>query len=132
MSLFTKVFSARRINQGFTLLELIIVIVIIGILASIGVARYSKVVKKAKIAEADGVLGAMRGAQMRYFAENGAYTTAETKLDVDIPGYGGYAASKYFTYYSYANGQVRAQGIGTMTGVRVDLTIEGTRTVRGL
>ena len=132
MSLFTKVFSTRRINQGFTLLELIIVIVIVGILASIGVARYTKVVKKAKIAEADGVLGAMRGAQLRYYAENGAYTAAETRLDVDIPGYGDQPASKYFDYSSYTNGLVRAQGKDTMYGVRVDLTITGTRTIRGL
>ena len=133
MSLFTKPFSARKINQGFTLIELIIVVIIIGILASVGVSRYPKVVKKAKIAEADSVLGVMRGAQMRYAAEHdGGYTEIETELDIDIPGYGGYTASKYFTYTSATNGTVTATGKDTMAGVTVTLTITGTRTVYGL
>ncbi len=49
-------------------------------------------VKKAKIAEADGILGMMRGAEIRYYAENGSYTAATSNLDVDIP------VSIYFNY----------------------------------
>ena len=132
MSLFTKVFSARKINQGFTLLELMVVVLIVGVLASLGLPGYSKMMKKAKVAEADAVLGAMRGAQLRYYAEYGAYTFTETNLDIDIPGYGGYPASSYFTYYSTTSGLVQAVGKGTVSGVTVNLTITGTRTVSGL
>jgi len=135
MSLFTKVFSARRINQGFTLIELIIVIVIIGILASVAVTRYPKVVKKAKIAEADSILGMMRGAEIRYYAENGSYATVSgttNPLDIDIPGYDGITASIYFNYSAASSGTVKADGKGTMALVEVTLTIGGTRSVSGL
>ena len=130
----TKMFSVRRINRGFTLLELLIVVVIIGILASVGVPRYNKVVKKAKVAEADAVLGAMRGSEMRYYAENGVYTVTETSLDIDVPGYGGYAASKYFTFTAASTGTVTATGkaTGGMSGVTVTLTITGGRSVSGI
>ncbi len=133
MSLFTKIFSTRKISRGFTLIELIIVVVIIGILASVAVTRYPQVVKKAKIAEADGILGMMRGAEIRYYAENGLYATVSgttNPLDVDIPGYGGTAASIYFTYTAAAsNGMVKAAGKGTMSDVTVTLKIDGTRSV---
>ena len=127
MSLFTKVFSARKISRGFTLVELIIVVVIIGILASVGVPRYSKVMKKAKIAEADSVLGAIRGAEIRWYAEAGSYTATLTNLDIAIP------TSIYFNYtFVVATELATAAGKGSMQGVGVTLKIDGTRTVTGL
>ena len=127
MSLFTKIFSRRKISRGFTLIELIIVVVIIGILASVGVPRYSKVMKKAKVAEADSVLGAMRGAEIRYYAEHGSYTATTTNLDIAIP------TSIYFNYTFVVNTETAtATGKNTMRGVTVTLTIAGDRNVTGL
>ena len=131
----TKIFSARRINRGFTLLELLIVVVIIGILAGVGLPRYNKVIRKSKVAEADAVLGAMRGAQIRYYAEYGNYTSTETNFDIDVPGYGGYTSSRYFAYYANGtNGSVSATGrsSGGMNGVTVGLTIAGVRSLGGI
>ncbi len=117
---------ARKGRKGFTLLELLIVIVIVGILASVAITNYPRMVRKAKVAEADGVLGAMRGAEMRYFAENYAYTATSTNLDITIP------TSVYFNYTAAANGTVTATGKGTMAGVKVILTVGGARNVSGL
>ena len=136
MSLFTKVFSARKVDRGFTLMELIIVIVVIGILASVGVPRYSKVIRSARVAEADSILGAMRRSTIRYHIEYDVYPTVmpggTNVLDIDIPGYGGYAASKYFAYNAYSSGTVEAKGIaGTLVDeFHVMLTIDGVRTTR--
>lgn len=47
-------------HKGFTFVELLIVIIIIGILSALLVPRYWNVVRQARIATLDGVVGAMR------------------------------------------------------------------------
>ena len=63
----------RRFITGFTLVELLIVIIIIGILATMAVPQYQKIVKKSKIQEAIVTLGLFRKAQMLYYAEHDFY-----------------------------------------------------------
>ncbi|MGB9561235.1 MAG: type IV pilin protein, partial [bacterium] len=46
----------RRNSKGFTLIELMIVVVIIGILAALAIPRFMEASKKAKITEARNVL----------------------------------------------------------------------------
>ncbi|MGE5279649.1 MAG: type IV pilin protein [Deltaproteobacteria bacterium] len=83
----------KRNRKGFTLLELIIVVIVIGILASIALPRFIRVTERARIAEAKSILGTIRSAQMRYLAQWNAYATNPTVLDIPaMPG------SKYFTY----------------------------------
>ena len=71
-------------KKGFTLLELIIVIVILGILASFALPRYFRVAERGRSAEAVSVLGTLRSAQMRARAERGVYQGLCANLDVDI------------------------------------------------
>ncbi|MDD5292483.1 MAG: prepilin-type N-terminal cleavage/methylation domain-containing protein [Candidatus Omnitrophica bacterium] len=79
------------IPTGFTLLELIVVVVIIGILVGLALPNYEKSMERARIAEAVTILKSIHGAQMRYAIENDAYTS--TNLDISIPTIG-----KYFTF----------------------------------
>jgi type IV pilus assembly protein PilE len=57
-------------KRGFTLLELIVVIIIIGILATLGFAQYTRMVERSRGAEARSVLGTIRTSAAAIWIEN--------------------------------------------------------------
>lgn len=75
----------RRRRSGFTLLELMIVIIILGILASVAIPQFTKSVRRSRTGEAKANISALRGAEMRYFNEWGAITATLNNLDVENP-----------------------------------------------
>ena len=80
-----------RGERGFTLVELAIVIVIIGVLASFGVPRFRDAVERSKAGESMNYLSAIRSSQERYHAIYATYADDVTNLDIVIP------TPKYFT-----------------------------------
>ena len=70
-----------KANQGFTLLELMVVVIIIGILAGVAVPQYSKTIERTRMTEAVAILGAIRSSEIRYRAMFGTYTATEANLD---------------------------------------------------
>ena len=64
-------------KKGFTIVELLIVVIIIGILAAISIPQYTKVIQKAKAAEAVTNLGVLRSAIDRYWYEQVATGNAQ-------------------------------------------------------
>jgi len=73
-------------KKGFTLLEVLIVVIIIGILASIALPQYMGALKKASAAEAFTNLGGLRSSVDRYYYEQlaaGSYTTLSGDAWVD-------------------------------------------------
>jgi prepilin-type N-terminal cleavage/methylation domain-containing protein len=67
-------FLANPKKNGFTLVELIIVVIIVGILASLGLTQYSLMVEKSRTAEARVHIGTMRNLAYSYYLENGSLT----------------------------------------------------------
>ncbi|HKO53009.1 MAG TPA: prepilin-type N-terminal cleavage/methylation domain-containing protein [Polyangiaceae bacterium] len=69
---------ARYSRRGFTLIELMAVVVIVGILSVAGVALFRKQVLASKGSEAVSVIQAIRSAQEAYLAENRVYLNVST------------------------------------------------------
>lgn len=86
-----KAVAKRQARKGFTLVELAVVIVIIGVLAAFGVPRFMNSVERSKAAEAFAYLAAVRSAQERYQSREGTYAANVTDLDIAL------TAPKYFT-----------------------------------
>ena len=87
-------------KNGFTLVELVIVIVIVGILSVISVPIYRGYVEKAMMTEGKVLIGAIAKAELAYHVEHGyflntGWTSYSRELDIDT------SANKYF-YSFYA------------------------------
>jgi len=77
-----------RKEKGFTLIELIIIIVIIGILAAVAIPRYVDLVSDAQNGTARGVLGGLRSANTILFADRLVHwlPTSPTYTILDVVG----------------------------------------------
>jgi prepilin-type N-terminal cleavage/methylation domain-containing protein len=65
--------AQRKRSQGFSLMELMIVVVITGVLAAIAIPTFTSYVQKSRTAEATQVLGVIKLRQEAYRAEFGGY-----------------------------------------------------------
>jgi prepilin-type N-terminal cleavage/methylation domain-containing protein len=78
--------------KGFTLIELIIVIIVISILVRMAVPRYNRAVEKSRIAEAITILKIIHASQMSYSVEHDAYGDDFAVLDIGAP------QARFFTF----------------------------------
>lgn len=70
-------------QKGFTLIELMIVVAIIGILAAIAIPNFLSYQYKAKVSEGGTNLGAINTSEVAYHAENDVYLTLPTLGSAD-------------------------------------------------
>ncbi len=82
-------------NKGFTMLELIMVVIIISVLATLAIPSYGGFVEKARSAEAVSTISAIRTAQNLYKLESSKYASALDDISIQIPQGGA-------TYWEYS------------------------------
>ncbi len=85
----------KKLVTGFTLTELLIVVIIVGILATLALPMLVKTMEKAKVGEAATNLTLIRTGQKIYFLEYGQFSPDITSLNIEDPNN---ATSRYFSY----------------------------------
>jgi prepilin-type N-terminal cleavage/methylation domain-containing protein len=74
----------RGRSAGFSLVELSIVVVILGVLATFAVPRFTRSVERSKAGESFNYQRTLVGAQEAYLARNGRYASQLNQLDVEM------------------------------------------------
>ena len=121
-----------RSRRGFTMIELMVVVVVIGILASIAIPLYSRYVRNARISEATGRIGEINTA-CKVWAHGHEDADGNPTWPADNAAVAGsvvdVSASDNFTYALAGNGDatanslvVTATGQARMAGVTVEVT----------
>jgi type IV pilus assembly protein PilA len=105
---FGGVMSARH-EKGFTLIELMIVVAIIGILASIAIPAYQDYIARAQTSEAVQLMAGAKTPLSEYYADHGQWPAAPASIDLQTGG-----------RYVIATA-IFTQGAGT-TGLTLELT----------
>lgn len=81
--------GSQRLARGFTLVELLTVMVIVGILAAVATAGYRQYLRRAQRVDATTALLHVSSAQERFYLQNDRYaTTAEELADAPPAGLG--------------------------------------------
>jgi prepilin-type N-terminal cleavage/methylation domain-containing protein len=107
-----------RNTKGFTLIELMIVVVIIGILAALAIPRFSNASDRAKEKEADGILKQIYTLQEVHHAANGAFTADVAALTAL-----GYQAPTALKHYGAPDITATTATMAKTAGTHCDRTI---------
>lgn len=109
-----------RASRGFTLIELMIVVAIVGILAAVTLPAYNRYVQRARVAEATSVLASMAVRMEQFFQDNRTYVGAcanGTVAPLPNPvGSGGSGFAFTCPTLTAATYTVTATGTGGMAG----------------
>ncbi len=95
-------------KKAFTLLELLVVVLIIGILAAIALPQYQLAVDKSRYAALMDITRAIAEANERFYLANDRYSTDFTELDIDISA-NSFSNNKTTAYFDWGNCRLVAQ-----------------------
>ncbi len=123
-------------KAGFTLLELVVVVIIVAVMASLALPRLISQVEQSRAAEAYRFLGVIRDAMEQHKFRNGNYTTAD--LVPTLLGYDpGAEPNAHFNYTipaslgnTYTIRATRTTRAGGTAGDYIQITFDGTNIVR--
>ena len=109
----------KRVQQGFTLIELMIVVAIIGILAAVAIPQYQDYTKKAKVANALTSVDSLKTSVALCAQEAGGVLTDCDAGSNGIPANANFTATKEVASATVADGVIEIT-LGTGIGTNVD------------
>jgi type IV pilus assembly protein PilE len=138
-----KIMVCNKKSAGFTLIELMITVAVIGILASVALPSYTEYIKKGKRAEARAEILKADGWLERYYTENNRFTnnTANDKNSIfesrftTVPSSSSGSAANYdiaisvtavaYTVTATPTGSMAGDGCGTYTKTNIGYITSG-------
>lgn len=108
----------KAIQKGFTLIELMIVVAIIGILAAVAIPAYQDYIARAQVSEAVSLMGSAKTPLAEYFADKGIWPSALS----DVLGN---STGKY-------TGVISGVNTGTLNGTSSTYTVQATMKSTGV
>jgi type IV pilus assembly protein PilA len=109
----------KTMQKGFTLIELMIVIAIIGILAAIAIPAYQDYTIKAQVAEGPSLAAGVKTAVAEYYATNGAWPAAGVTTTTGGLGFAAAPAGKYAVVDLLAGGIIEITYTGPLANAKI-------------
>lgn len=119
--------AGSRVPHGFSLIELVLVVVMLGILLSVAVPAYERNVTEAKNGQAKTDIRTIEAAVIKFYTENSRYPTDLAELFGSVPsacpkGQKTQSCDPWYTVYVYQ--PITYNNFGKCKGCRVDLNMQ--------
>jgi type IV pilus assembly protein PilA len=112
----------KQVQKGFTLIELMIVVAIIGILAAIAIPAYQNYTIRAQVTEGLNLADGWKTSVSEYYAQYGTFPTGSTTTTTGVAGdvsVTGATSGKYVSLVSVATGGIIAVTYGNQVNTKI-------------